>query len=161
MAGDNKDDHHLIISFFLWHVFFTFLVLRFKNDSTWFCSKGQIYQIEEGGLQHTHNSFRLLDKWCLMLSVHLSEHLPQKNVFFQASPEKGGGAFFHHVTVLYILTSLKNWNKIFIFAYGQGRGGWPPHPPYGQPDRKKTVFLRLPLVDYVMSETLYVCSCGA
>ena len=55
----------------------------------------------------------------------------------------------------------ENWTKIFTFAYGQGRGGWPPHPPYGQPDRKKTVFLRLPLVDYVMSETLYVCSCGA
>ena len=35
--------------------------------------------------------------------------------------------------------------KIFTFAYGQGRGGWPP-PPYGQPDHKISVFLRRPLL---------------
>ena len=37
----------------------------------------------------------------------------------------------------------QKWVKIFTFAYDQGRGCWP-SPPYGQHDRKISVFLRLP-----------------
>ena len=55
-------------------------------------------------------------------------------VFSRALPKKGGGvpcpnflahflALFPPCTVLYILTSMKNWTKFFTFAYGQGRGG--------------------------------------
>ena len=40
--------------------------------------------------------------------------------------------------------SMKKRIKMFTFAYGQGRGGWPPSP-YGQPDRKISFFIWLPL----------------
>ena len=37
---------------------------------------------------------------------------------------------------------------MFTFVYGQGRAGCPPPPPYGQPDRKISVFDDFPKPKY-------------
>ena len=39
-----------------------------------------------------------------------------------------------------IQISMKKGTQNFTFAYGQGQGGLTPPPPYGQPDRKISVF---------------------
>ena len=38
----------------------------------------------------------------------------------------------------------KKWVKMFTFAYDQGREADPAPPPYGQPDRKISVFYVFP-----------------
>ena len=52
-------------------------------------------------------------------------------------PPYGQGVVIISKKLTYVDLSY-HWTKIFTFAYSQGRGADPT--PYGQPDRKKTVF---------------------